>query len=252
MSKQRKTASAMSVCQYLAAGVTGTAMVGVGVLLTVPPDKPAPTTAEVKLANTEAECVPDTPGCDSAALGASLGVDSFATPGTTAIFFGAIGSGGWLIGDGLSWDEIDATCTELCNGGNGGLFGGSGGDGAFGGTGGNAGFFWGSGGDGGDGLDAVYGADPASPRPARREAQRGDPRRRRRQCFLPLRQRRSRRRRRLGPKPHRRPCTWRHRHQRLRRSRRHRRQRRFALWRRRHRRRRRPGRVAHRGHRRRW
>ena len=163
MSKQRKTASAMSVCQYLAAGVTGTAMVGVGVLLTVPPDKPAPTTAEVKLANTEAECVPDTPGCDSAALGASLGVDSFATPGTTAIFFGAIGSGGWLIGDGLSWDEIDATCTELCNGGNGGLFGGSGGDGAYGGTGGNAGFFWGSGGDGGDGLDAVYGDDPATP-----------------------------------------------------------------------------------------
>ena len=89
MSKQRKTASAMSVCQYLAAGVTGTAMVGLGVLLTVPPDKPAPTSAEVKLANTEAECVPDTPGCDSAALGASLGVDSFATPGTFAIFFGA-------------------------------------------------------------------------------------------------------------------------------------------------------------------
>ena len=111
MSKQRKTASAMSVCQYLAAGVTGTAMVGLGVLLTVPPDKPAPTTAEVKLATTEAECVPDTPGCDSAALGASLGVDSFATVGTTAIFFGAIGSGGWLIGDGLSAAEIDATCT---------------------------------------------------------------------------------------------------------------------------------------------
>ncbi len=129
-------------------------MVGLGVLLTVPPDKPAPTTAEVKLATTEAECVPDTPGCDSAALGASLGVDSFATPGTTAIFFGAIGSGGWLIGDGLS---AAADCEgAACNGGNGGLFGGSGGDGANGGTGGNAGFFWGSGGDGGRGLDAVY------------------------------------------------------------------------------------------------
>ncbi len=150
MSKQRKTASAMSVCQYLAAGVTGTAMVGLGVLLTVPPDKPAPTTAEVNLANTEGECVPDTPGCDSAALGASLGVE------TSAIFFGAIGSGGWLIGDGLSALEISPLCTVDCRGGNGGLFGGSGGDGAFGGNGGNAGFFWGSGGDGGAGLDADY------------------------------------------------------------------------------------------------
>ena len=151
----------MSVCQYLAAGATGTAMVGLGVLLTVPPDKPAPTTAEVKLANTEAECVPDTPGCDSAALGASLGVDSFATPGTTAIFFGAIGSGGWLIGDGLDALVLNPRCTTDCPGGNGGLFGGSGGDGAFGGAGGNAGLFWGSGGDGGDGLDAVYGEPTA-------------------------------------------------------------------------------------------
>ena len=56
-------------------------MVGLGVLLTVPPDKPAPTTAEVNLTTTEAECEPDTPGCESAALGASVGVDTFATPG---------------------------------------------------------------------------------------------------------------------------------------------------------------------------
>ena len=76
-----------------------------------------------------------------------------------------------------------ATCTAVCNGGNGGLFGGSGGDGAFGGTGGNAGFFWGSGGDGGDGLDAVY----DERRPATARIRRGDRRRRRRQGQFPLR-----------------------------------------------------------------
>ena len=159
MSKQRKTASAMSVCQFLAAGATGTAMVGLGVLLTIPPDKPAPTTAEVNLTTTEAECEPDTPGCESAALGASVGVDTFATLGAGPLAILGIGSGGWLIGDGLDALVLNPLCESACVGGNGGLLGGSGGDGAFGGAGGNAGLFWGSGGDGGDGLDAVYNAD---------------------------------------------------------------------------------------------
>ena len=160
-------------------------MVGLGVLLTIPPGTPAPTTAEVQLASTESmfplaplDCAPSQAGCVDAvgddspaptALGASLGVE------TSAIFFGAIGSGGWLIGDGLSALEISPLCTVDCRGGNGGLLGGSGGDGAFGGNGGNAGFFWGSGGDGGAGLDADY-----SDR-RRRRGYRGDQRRQRRQ-----------------------------------------------------------------------
>src|SRR6478735_6602485 len=156
----------MSGCQYVTTGVTGAAMVGLGVLLAVPPGTPAPTTAEVQLTSTESmfplaplDCAPAQAGCVDAvgddspaptALGASLGVE------TSAIFFGAIGSGGWLIGDGLDALVLNPDCLSECRGGNGGLFGGSGGDGAFGGNGGNAGFFWGSGGDGGAGLDAVY------------------------------------------------------------------------------------------------
>jgi hypothetical protein len=123
VSKQRKKASAMSVCQFLAAGATGTAMVGLGVLLTVPPDKPAPTTAEVNLATTEGECEPDTPGCESAALGASLGVGNFATLGAGTFAILGIGSGGWLIGDGLDARVLNPLCTADCPGGNGGLLG---------------------------------------------------------------------------------------------------------------------------------
>ena len=140
-------------------------MVGLGVLLTVPPDTPASTTTEVKLASTGSmfplaplDCTSKTlAGCGdlvggqspapTALLGASLGIG-------TQLF--GIGPGGWLIGDGLSAFEIYPLCTADCRGGNGGLLGGSGGDGAFGGDGGNAGLFWGSGGDGGDGIDAMY------------------------------------------------------------------------------------------------
>ena len=55
MSEHRKTRShapRMAARQYVTTGVTGAAMVGIGVLLAAPPGAPAPTTAEVKLAST--------------------------------------------------------------------------------------------------------------------------------------------------------------------------------------------------------
>ena len=180
VSKQSKNTSRaykMSARQYLSAGVTGAAMVGAGALLIAAPGAPAPTTAQVKLASTgfalpqaPADCLLNPASCAPlGGLGGLIGdagslttlASAFAIPGvdTNAIFFGAIGSGGWLIGDGLSALELNPDCTANCVGGNGGLLGGSGGDGAFGGDGGNAGFWWGSGGDGGAGIDAVYDAD---------------------------------------------------------------------------------------------
>ena len=51
MSEHRKTRShapRMAARQYVTTGVTGAAMVGIGVLLAAPPGAPAPTTAEVE------------------------------------------------------------------------------------------------------------------------------------------------------------------------------------------------------------
>ena len=154
-SKPRSRTPGMAARQYVSAGVTAAAMVGIGVLLATAPGAPAPTTAEVKLASTEYPARParllvrpcklrwsDRLGGLAHAYGAGRGV----ADGPLAI----IGPGGFLIGDGLDALEIDPTCTSLCRGGNGGLLGGSGGDGAFGGDGGNAGLFWGNGGNGGE------------------------------------------------------------------------------------------------------
>ena len=63
--------------------------------------------------------------------------------------------GGWLIGDGFSYDETTCAGQTVCNGGKAGLLG-NGGNGFNGGNGGAAGWF-GKGGDGGDGLPGQSG-----------------------------------------------------------------------------------------------
>ena len=173
MYNHRKTTSrvpGMSARQYVTTGVTGAAMVGIGVLLAAPPGAPAPTTAEVKLASTESmfplapleNCLFSPKGCSGPGgstptplAAASLDVGALQLGGLPPL----IGPGGFLFGDGLDADPGLRTGAD-CNGGNGGLLWGNGGDGANGGTGGNAGLLFGNGGTGGNGLDAVYGEDP--------------------------------------------------------------------------------------------
>ena len=193
--KNTPRASKMSSAPIFECGVTGAAMVGAGALLIAAPGAPAPTTARVKLAST-GFTLPRAPIDDClqnpATCGGLGGPDRgcrprpgagrcYMIPGvdTNAIFFGAIGSGGWLIGDGLS-GTVDPTLRNSAMVETAGFWG-LGGDGmtpaATAATPGSS--TRGSGGDGGAGLDAVYGDDPGL-RSCDREAQRGDPGRRRR------------------------------------------------------------------------
>ena len=121
VSKHRKTrsrGSGMSARQYVTTGVTGAAMVGIGVLLAAPPGAPAPTTAAIQLASTESvlplsplDCLLGLEGC------AGLRTGRAAPPRRRPLALGAalglppiIGPGGFLFGDGLDALEIDPDC----------------------------------------------------------------------------------------------------------------------------------------------
>ena len=154
----RKTARP-SARQYLAAGVTGSAMVGIGVLLACPPGAPSPTTADIQLA-TWGTPLPLTPVEDEWWLDL---IGSSATPNSPTLAAVAV-------------SNLDLPCGLICNGAAGtedhpdgqagGLLIGNGGNGwdsttagVAGGRGGNGGFFIGDGGNGGFGADAEYGAE---------------------------------------------------------------------------------------------
>ena len=159
MSTHGKCGPRTSARQYLATGIGGAALVGIGVLLASPPGTPTPlktmtvAAGDVQLVNGE-DCVAGEAGCD-AGFG-SAGADPLALQLPALAIRPIIGPGGWLIGDGLDALALDPDCEANCNGQDGGLLWGNGGAGAFGGNGGNAGFLFGNGGAGGAGVDAVY------------------------------------------------------------------------------------------------
>ncbi|MGB7507598.1 MAG: hypothetical protein WA965_19460, partial [Mycobacterium sp.] len=157
MSKHCKRASRMAVRQYLATGISGAALVGVGVLLSSAQEESATVTAEVQLVSNETLLAQDESQSDPWFFGSGGSNSSSAGLGAVTQVTAmrpAIGPGGWLIGDGLDALDLDPDCTVNCRGGSGGLLSGNGGDGAFGGVGGSGGYFFGDGGDGGDGVDA--------------------------------------------------------------------------------------------------
>ena len=191
MGKHCKHAPSVSPRQYLAAGVSGSMMVGIGLLLASSPGAPTSVTANVQLASVGAP-LPLTPGSD----------DEW--------WLDLIGSGGapsnTTLAAAAAISNLDLPCGLVCNGADGteehpdgqagGLLIGNGGNGwdsdtagVAGGNGGAAGFFVGNGGNGGYGADALY--------EARGTGQRGSRRRRGRQRRRADRQRRKRRRGRL-------------------------------------------------------
>src|SRR5690349_20006258 len=114
LSKNCKTESRaprMSARQYVATGVTGAAMVGIGVLLAAPPGAPTPATMDVKLVNTES-ALPQSPPDPFWLLDGNGGTPTSSgtpTPSALAAALGGglrpiVGPGGWLIGDGLDAD----------------------------------------------------------------------------------------------------------------------------------------------------
>src|SRR5690349_1180280 len=157
-SKIRRTPR-MSARQYVATGVGGAAMVGVGVLLAAPPGAPAPTPA-VQLASfgSPLDPAPLAPATDwwlDENGGAVVGAGFNPTPNALAaaisgISFPSLPILGIFIGDGA--DAQPGCVGAACNGGNAGILFGDGGKGLNGGSGGNGGLFFGAGGQGGDGV----------------------------------------------------------------------------------------------------
>jgi hypothetical protein len=170
--KARRT-TRTSARDYVATGVGGAALVGVGLLLATSPDEPEPTPANPAVQLTSFGSVltppPLSPATDYWWLGDGgsglVGTSMNFTPTALAAavndvtvfndfaafnIFNPIGPGGWLIGDGL---DAQVGCVgNACNGGNAGLLWGTGGDGLNGGHGGAGGMFFGTGGAGGQGL----------------------------------------------------------------------------------------------------
>ena len=162
MSDHHVHASASKISQYLAAGVTGVAIIGMGASHSGRPDEPTTVTAQVRLMSDESALPTSNTDCAPPMTGCPLGSSGNPTPAALAAAVSSaapmIGLGGWLIGDGIDADPT--TCTAPCNGGNAGLLWGNGGKGALGGNGGNAGLWIGNGGSGGNGVDAEY--DPTT------------------------------------------------------------------------------------------
>lgn len=150
-----------SARRQIAAGVLGTAAVGVGLAWATATVAPTPTTIDIQLAST-GSALPDCSGASSAAdgCGLNLGFNGAPTPPALAaanatMFRPIIGNGGWLIGNGLN--AAPDCVAEACGGGDGGLLWGNGGDGLYGWDGGDAGLI-GNGGAGGAGVNAQYDA----------------------------------------------------------------------------------------------
>ncbi|WP_179474151.1 hypothetical protein [Mycolicibacterium vinylchloridicum] len=158
MSKHRKTQRTprISARRFAATGVGGAAVVGVAVLLAVPPGGPTHTVAarDVQLTSfgsplTPPPLAPTTnwwlyePGSGLVGAGvnptaAMARISSAAIPSLPII--------GFFIGDGA--DALPGCVGSACNGGNAGILFGNGGDGFNGGRGGNGGVFFGDGGNG--------------------------------------------------------------------------------------------------------
>ncbi|MCV7152245.1 hypothetical protein H7I57_13390, partial [Mycobacterium pyrenivorans] len=140
--------------RWLAAGMSGAAVVGFGLLLAAQSDAPTATVRAVELASFDSLLTPNAPVSEelwwlSDGDSSRDRVGAANSPQVRAAV-PMMGDGGWLIGDGV---DASADCTgSACNGRNGGLLWGSGGDGANGGHGGHAGLFGGDGGRGGDGT----------------------------------------------------------------------------------------------------
>ena len=89
-------------------------MVGIGVLVAVPPSAPSPVTATVRLASTDSALVPLSPTSDDLDWwlldgSGSGGSQSLGLSGLQPI----IGPGGWLIGDGLdAGRELRRRCLQ--------------------------------------------------------------------------------------------------------------------------------------------
>src|SRR6185503_11720576 len=122
--KSKSGGPRMSAREYVATGVTGAAMVGIGLLLAAPPGAPAPVIADVQLVNTERmlplgpqDCLLTAEGCGGGGLFGSGG-SVMATPTALAAaiqnpFPPLFGPGGFLIGDGL---DAAADCEgDACN-----------------------------------------------------------------------------------------------------------------------------------------
>ncbi len=171
MSKNSKTKRTpqVSARQFVATGVGGAAMIGVGLLLASPPGTPPPaaSTAAVQLASFDSLLAPPplspasandwwlTEDSSLVGPGASAPTPTALAAAISGISFPSLPILGIFIGDGA---DAPANCTgAACNGGNAGIFFGNGGKGANGGNGGSGGLFFGQGGDGGNGVTGTAG-----------------------------------------------------------------------------------------------
>src|SRR5262245_57112605 len=138
--KFRSHRSLLTVVPGVGTGIAGIALAGFGALIVTANVAPPPAPGvRVQLATTEwaltPTCLLTDPGC-SPSSGSTELVGNAGTVTPTALLAAIadrpiIGTGGWLIGNGL---DAPTDCTgDECNGGDGGLLWGNGGNGANGG-----------------------------------------------------------------------------------------------------------------------